>query len=310
MRLLVVGAAGQVGGALLRAARSRGDTSLGGYVSRRPDLPEDVVARIDKTDATSFGPALDRLRPDWVVDAGALHNVDYCEGNPTQAFAVNRDGTAALARAAVERGIGFVFVSTDFVFDGAGSPPYVETESARPLSVYGRSKLEGEQAVLAAGTSTVVVRTSVVYSWVPLAQRAASASKKPVNFGSWVVDELVAGRGLRIVEDQVASPTLADDLAGAILGLIDLRAHGTFHAAGATPVSRYAFSVELAKALGLDARQILATSTDALHQLARRPLNSSLDSSKLRRTCGYAMLSLPEALARFAIARQESQRDS
>jgi len=306
MRLLVVGAAGQVGGAVAAAAEARGDTVLGTYISRPPAWSEDRVARLDKTDPGTFGPALDRLRPEWVVDTGALHNVDYCEAHPEEALAANRDGSAALAQAAASRGAGFVFVSTDFVFDGGGSPPYRETDPARPLSVYGRSKLEGEAAVQRAAPSSLVVRPSVIYSWVPPARRAASASQKPLNFGTWVIDSLVAGKPLRIVEDQVASPTLAEDLAAAILALIDRRARGLYHAAGATAVDRYTFTVRIAEALGLPTAGIAPIATASLKQVARRPLNSSLDSSKLARDSGHAMAPLPEALARLAAAWKRS----
>lgn len=300
MRLLIVGASGQVGEAVRRAAAARGDVVLGGYVSRPPPLPPEQVARIDKADPTTIAAALDRLRPDWVVDTGALHNVDYCENHPAEAFATNRDGTGALAKATLGHGAGFLFVSTDFVFDGLGHPPYREEDEPRPLSVYGRSKLEGEMAVRAAGSSTIVVRPSVIYSWIPPGQRAQSVSQKPMNFGTWVIDQLTAGKELRIVEDQIASPTLSDDLAGAILGLLDRRAHGTFHTAGATALSRYEFTVQIARTLGLDVGRVTPIATASLNQVARRPLNSSLDSSKVGPASGHQMATLPEALAQLA----------
>ncbi len=306
MRLLVVGASGQVGGAVLRAAEARGDTTLGGFVSRPPALPESRTARIDKSDATTIGPGLDRLRPDWIVDTGALHNVDYCEGHPAEALAVNRDGTGELARAARERGAGFLFVSTDFVFDGGGHPPYREEDPARPLSTYGRSKLEGEAAAVAHHPDSIVVRPSVVYSWVPPSRRAASASQKPVNFGSWAIDQLRGGKEIRIVRDQVASPTLAEDLADALLGIIDHRARGIWHAAGATAIDRYTFTVRIAETLGFATHLVVPITTDSLHQVARRPPNSSLDSSRLAGASGHAMLDLPHAMGRLAEAWRTS----
>jgi dTDP-4-dehydrorhamnose reductase len=302
MRLLVVGASGQVGLAVRRAAEHRGDMILGGFVSRPPDLPADRLARVDKSEVGTLASALERLRPEWVVDTGALHHVDYCESHPQEAFAVNREGTGAFASACRSRGVGYVFVSTDFVFDGNGNPPYREEDEARPLSVYARSKLEGEAAALAADPSALVVRPSVIYSWVPKDQRSQSASQKPLNFGTWAIDQLRAGQPLRIVDDQVASPTLADDLAGAILALIDHRARGIYHTAGGTALSRYAFTVQMAEALGLGTSGITPITTASLNQKARRPPNSSLDSTRVREASGHAMWTLPQALDRLAKA--------
>jgi dTDP-4-dehydrorhamnose reductase len=240
------------------------------------------------------------LRPDWIVDTGALHHVDYCEAHPEAAFRTNRDGTAALARAAQRRGIGYLFVSTDYVFDGGTSRPYLETDPARPVNVYGRSKLAGEEAVRSAGGRTIIVRPSVVYSWIPPAERTESASQKSVNFGTWAIDQMAAGKDLRIVDDQMASPTWNEDLARAILALIDREARGTFHATGSTATSRYAFTVALADALGFSSARIRPVSTATLGQAAERPRNSSLDSGRLRATTGFAMPSLHASLVEFS----------
>jgi dTDP-4-dehydrorhamnose reductase len=296
MRLLIVGASGQVGASLGRIAASGGHTVLGSFVSRPPPLPSERTARLDKSRPETISPALERLRPEVVVDTGALHQVDYCETHEEEALRVNRDGTGALAKVARAIGARFLFVSTDFVFDGNTDRPYVETDRAEPLSVYGRSKLAGEAEALQNNPETIVVRPSVVYSWIPPAARIASISQKGVNFASWVIDELTAGRSLSIVNDQIASPTLSEDLARAILVLLERKESGVFHAAGSTPLSRFEFTLRLAQRLGLDDSKVHPIGTPELHQAAPRPANSSLDSSKLAQRTGCTLSALEPAL--------------
>jgi dTDP-4-dehydrorhamnose reductase len=230
--------------------------------------------------------------------------VDFCENHPEEANRVNRDGTRYLAEAAQQVGAKFVFVSTDFVFDGTGAPPYHESDLPRPQSVYAESKLAGERETLVVSPNNVVVRPSVIYSWIDTRQRKESSSGKGMNFGTWAVEEVAAGRSVRIINDQVASPTLADDLAGAILALVDNHAGGTFHAAGLTAVTRYDFTVRLIQRLNLDATLVQPVATSDLAQKAQRPRNSSLSSERLVAMTGYRMMDLDAALAKFAAAFQ------
>lgn len=300
MRLLVVGAGGQVGGRLARQARELGHSVAGTYRLRPPALEGVELCPLDKTSAAEVEATVRRLAPDAVVDTGALHNVDYCETHPDEAMAVNRDGARTLAAAAHARKARFVYVSTDFVFDGSGTPPYRESDEPRPQSVYARSKLEGERAVHDADPGSASARPSVIYSWTPLGGPAESTSGKPLNFASWLVRQVLDGRRVRIVDDQVASPTLADDLAGALLALAGRPASGVFHAAGGTPLSRYDFADRLLQRVGLGTALLDRISSDQLKQVAARPRNSSLRSDRLAREVGYRMLEIGPALDRFA----------
>ncbi len=241
-----------------------------------------------------------------MIDTAALHNVDYCERHPEEAFLVNRDGARHLAEAAREVGARFAFVSTDFVFDGAGHPPYTEEDPPHALSVYGESKLAGEASVLSAYPESAIARPSVVYSWVPPGSTGPSTSGKPLNFASWLIHEALQGHVLRIVQDQVASPTLAEDLAGALLALVGGKARGVFHAAGATAISRYDFARRLLETARIPFERVVPITTAELHQVAGRPLNSSLRSERIARETGHAMLGLDESLARFRAAMERS----
>jgi dTDP-4-dehydrorhamnose reductase len=147
-----------------------------------------------------------------------------------------------------------------------------------------------------------VVRPSVIYSWSPEVS-SDSSSGKPLNFAMWLLSQLRAGKEVEIVRDQIASPTLADDLALAIISIAKADVHGVFHAAGATPMSRYDFATALAGIFNLDVNLITPVSTSELKQLAKRPKDSSLLSDRLSDNVGHRMMSIEEALTVF---RQQS----
>ncbi len=194
----------------------------------------------------------------------------------------------------------FIFISTDFVFDGRFAP-YTEESLPNPESVYAISKLEGERAALSRNENSVVCRPAVIYSWVPTGQTSSSSSGKPLNFGAWLVSQLQARKEVRIVTDQVTSPTLADDLAQAILKLAEsTKAKGVFHTAGATSISRYDFSVKVSEKFGFDTNLVRPIDSSQLKQVAKRPLNSSLISNRIKNETGYEMMSIEKALDIFA----------
>jgi dTDP-4-dehydrorhamnose reductase len=296
LRLLVVGASGQLGAILASLARREGHEVYGTYKSRPlADGQDGSSYQLDKTSRNRVEELIHDLGPQVVVDTGALHNVDYCEGHPDEAMAVNRDGTRYLADSCRGAGAKLIFVSTDYVFDGSGAP-YPEQSEPAPLNAYGRSKLEGERVTLSSGAANVVVRSSVVYSWVRPSGTQQSSSGKTLNFGGWLISQLSSRHELRVVDDQMSSPTLADDLAGAILSISTTSSAGIFHTAGATPLSRYDFSVRVAKRMGFDHDLIRPIKSAELKQLARRPINSTLLSNRITNEVGYRMMPIDEAL--------------
>lgn len=301
LRLLVVGAGGQVGGKIGQLAKRRGHFTLGTYRSRKPQSSYDETYLLDKTNKNLVHTLLAETKPDVVIDTGALHNVDYCESHPDEAMAVNYEGTGNLSSASAEIGAKFVFVSTDYVFDGEKGSQYSEDESPNPESAYSKSKLKGENATISLNKDSVVCRPSVIYSHVAGLHMQESSSGKPLNFGAWLVSQLVFRKEVKIVTDQIASPTLADDLAGAILSIAQSpQAKGIYHTAGATPLSRFEFCLKIAEKLGLETRLILPVESSSLKQLAKRPRNSSLSSFKLEKEIGYKMMDIDTALDVFA----------
>ncbi|MCC6179145.1 MAG: dTDP-4-dehydrorhamnose reductase [Chloroflexi bacterium] len=269
MRILVTGSNGLLGTKVLERllhagpdaplAASRGAPS-NGYLG---DVP---FWRMDVTDATDVAATLDAALPDAVIHTAALTDVDGCERERDAAEAINAGGAGNVARGCAERGIRLVHLSTEYVFDGAAGP-YREDDPINPLGWYARTKAEGEQAVRAAGGSWAIARTTVLYGYAPHVR---------ANFVLWLVGKLRAGERVRIVEDQIGSPTLADNLADMTLALARTNAVGVFNTVGADVLSRYEFARRIAAAFDLDASLIEPIPTASLNQLAPRPLRAGL----------------------------------
>ncbi|MGH7645331.1 MAG: SDR family oxidoreductase [Gemmatimonadales bacterium] len=265
MRALVIGASGQVGAALLTTLRARGHEARGTYGhNAAPGLDP-----LDLTDHAAVARAVAAARPDWVFCPAGLSHVDYCEDHVEEALAANRDGPEAAARAAESAGAGFVFYSSDYVFDGVAGP-FSEDDTPRPLSVYGRSKHEGEGAVLAACRRAVVIRTSVVYG----------PERQEKNFVYQLIRACRAGQGFRPAVDQHASRSYSPDVAAASVELCERGLLGLWHVAGSEVLDRYAFALLICREFGLDVSRLTAVTTAALGQKAPRPLDGGLRVAK------------------------------
>jgi dTDP-4-dehydrorhamnose reductase len=265
MRALVIGASGQVGAALLHALRSRGHEAHGTYAQHAaPGL-----VHLDLADHAAVERAAAQARPEWIFCPAGLSFVDYCEDHPGEAMAANRDGPAGAARAAEALDAGFVYYSTDYVFDGKGGP-FGEDDTPRPLCVYGRSKHEGEQAVLAACRRAVIVRPSVVYG----------PERQEKNFVYQLIRASKAGQGFRVAVDQKASPSYNADVAAASVELAEGDLHGIWHIAGPEVLDRYEFALRICREFGLDRSRLSAVTTASLAQKASRPLDGGLTVAK------------------------------
>ncbi|GAB5411053.1 MAG: dTDP-4-dehydrorhamnose reductase [Chlamydiales bacterium] len=201
-----------------------------------------------------------------VVNCAAYTNVDGAEKDAARAFSVNRDGVQNLAEAAKKKEAKLVHFSTDFVFDGTKNVPYVEEDRPNPLSVYGKSKYEGEKCVWDASENNLIIRTS----WLFGDGRS--------NFVKTMVGLLRDEKSLNVVSDQVGSPTYSDDLALATLDLLECE--GLFHYSGAGELSWYEFAQEIASSLQKSNSQIQPILADFYESLAPRPAYSVLSTKK------------------------------
>ncbi len=268
--ILVTGAGGQAGRA------------LSGRV-----WPEGVAVRgldramLDITDADTVREAVATLQPDVIVNLAAYTAVDQAETDRRAAFAINAMGAEVLARAAADAGAPLLHVSTDFVFAGGKGAPYVETDAAHPLNVYGASKLAGEQAVSAAPGRSLIVRTS----WL--------LGDGPANFLTAILARLEAGQPFSVVADQAGSPTGVNDLAKALVKLALRLADdpeaptGLYHLANEGGASRHALARAIAdawsEASGRAPPEIAASSTETPAGTARRPADTRLSSTAIER---------------------------
>jgi len=302
-RVLVTGGNGQLGRDLrdvLAGAVPDGgvpDGQLDGTLLPRvePGSFEVLATDIDTLDLIDRSAVVDAVqgfRPDIVLHGGAYTAVDACESEPDTAFAVNALGTRHMAEAAATVGAHIVYVSTDYVFDGTSDRPYVEWDPPGPRSVYGRSKLGGEQEVRAiSGASGTVVRTA----WVSGAH-GANMVKTVLRVAGASTDGV-----LRFVDDQHGCPTFTADLARAIVRLAVDRRPGTFHVTNQGETTWFGFVRAVMSAAGHDPDRVEAISTADLHppRPAPRPANSRLDNAALRLSGLPAMPSWEDALARL-----------
>lgn len=253
-RVVVTGAAGQLG-SYLRAQLARTGATVVGLGSR-PDEGIDRV--VDISDPDAVREAFHEVAADVVIHAAAYTDVDGCERDPDRAYAVNGDGARYVAEAAKERGAYLLAVGTDFVFAGDGGAPYAENASTRPISVYGASKLAGEQAVLATNPAFAVARTAWVYGG------------RGKHFPRTVLTVLRDRGAMEVVDDEAGCPTFADDLAAALIALAAARGAGPFHLTNDGRTTRYDLAQAVASAAGLDPSAVRPTSTAAF--LAKYPL--------------------------------------
>ncbi len=215
--------------------------------------------------------SLGDLRPDIIINTAAYTNVDGCEQDLDVCWNINAKSLELIEEAAKGFGPLLVQISTDYVFDGT-SGPYRETDPPKPLGNYGMSKLTAEKTIRAGKLEYIIARTQILYG---------TGIKVRPNFVTWTIDKLKKGEKIRIVNDQIGNPTLADDLAEAIFRLIMREEYGIFHIAGNEICSRHAFAVKIAEIFGLDKSLIEEIKTSQLGQTARRPMNSSFNLDKL-----------------------------
>lgn len=263
-RILLTGANGQLGTDVVVAAAER-------------DLHAFGRTELDVTDSTQVLDVVGQVQPDVIIHAAAYTAVDDCESAEELAFGVNGEGTTLLASAAARFDSRLIYVSTDYVFDGTKTEPYVENDRPNPASVYGASKLAGERAVGELGSDGLIVRTS----WVC----GANGS----NMVKTILRAAEAHPVLTFVDDQIGKPTFTSDLADVLLMLAERSDSGIMHVTNEGVVSWYEFCREVLEAAGLDPDRVTPCATNELRppRPAPRPANSVLANTR------FAELGLP-----------------
>lgn len=286
MRILIVGGSGQVGWELQRALAPLGEIVVASRAS------------LNLLDPISVGHVWDDHHPDVLVNAAGYTAVDRAEAQPQEADAINHRAVDILARLAARHGGWLVHFSSDYVYDGEGTAPFVETDTPAPLNTYGRSKLAGDEAIRASGCRHLILRTS----WVHAARGQ--------NFVRTILRLAAERTTLNVVDDQVGAPTsaelIADITAHAVRHMIDGDApDGVYHLAAAGAASWYDVALHiiaearrLGASLALEADSITPIPTRDYPTPATRPLNSRLNMQKLRETFGITVPDWQHGIAR------------
>ena len=259
VKLLITGAAGQLGTDLVLSAQKSGHEVI---AASHNDL--------DITDISQVGRVVGEANVDAIIHAAAWTAVDACESDPQKAMAVNRDGTANIVAAARESGARVIYTSTDYVFDGTKSTPYIESDLPNPQSVYGASKLAGEQQIDL--TTDQIVRIS----WV--------CGEHGANMVKTILRLAASNPTLTFVNDQIGSPTFTSDAAPAIVELATSSSAGIWHLTNQGSTSWFGFARDVLSAAGQDPNRVIATTTELLQPArpAKRPANSVLDNARMR----------------------------
>jgi dTDP-4-dehydrorhamnose reductase len=269
--ILITGASGQLGNALVNQCTAE---NLAFTAVSRPDFDFDAPETIEA--------CFTEANPTMVINAAAYTAVDAAESNPEAARAGNHTGPLRLAELCAGTRIPFIHVSTDYVFDGTKGAPYQETDPTNPTGVYGATKRDGEEAILATQAQAIILRTAWVY---------AAHGK---NFARTMLNAARRTNTLRVVADQRGTPTAAPDLAGAILAIVAALQHrgwkpeykGIYHATGSGETTWHGFAEAIfatAVPLGLNRPVVTPITTADWPTPAKRPADSRLDCEKLRR---------------------------
>ena len=280
-KVLILGAGGQLGQALSEEFRASHESVEAVHRSPRPGQ-----LTVELTDLAGTLGLLDRVRPDWILIAAAFCNVDLCETERERCRQINGLAPGAVAKWAQGKGATVVYYSTDHIFDGM-APAYSEEELTNPLSVYAHAKVEGERGVREfLPDQHLILRTSGLYG--------PETARK--NFVIRLVDQLRAGKRMRVPSDQWGSPTYNQDLARVTRFLLEKELRETYHATGPEFLPRIELARKVCSAFGLNERLLEPVETAELRQPARRPLRVRLKGDRLKTTGAPPMRTIAEGL--------------
>jgi dTDP-4-dehydrorhamnose reductase len=244
---------------------------------------------LDITDKNAVEMLYAKIQPGFVFNAAAYTQVDQAEIEKKLCYAVNVTGVKNLAEVSLKHNSKLVHISTDYVFDGAKGN-YDENDETNPLGYYGYSKLKGEKAVLDSGCDAIIARTAVLFGYGVNIQ---------MNFALWVWGELTANNPIRVVDDQIGNPTIADYLAKSVSEMLDKNATGLFHVAGNQPVSRYEFAKYIAEQFKLNPSLISRITSKDFPQRAPRPMDVSLNVYKIQNLYDIKLYTVKESLLKL-----------
>lgn len=285
-KVLIVGARGLLGQKTLEIFKRESEYDL---IPCELSAGEEGSVELDITDRQKVTDTVGDLRPSVIVNTAAFTDVDRAETEREMAYKVNATAVGYLAEAANLFNAKLVHISTDYVFNGKKGN-YAEDSLPDPMGYYGKSKLAGENIAKSQLSNLAILRTQVLYGYGKNIRK---------NFVLWTLEMLSSGKEFAVVTDQIGNPTLADELAFAILKVLKKGATGLYHVSGFETMSRYDFARRIADVFGFDPEMISPTTTDKLEQKARRPMNSSFICLKAQTDLGIKMPAVTDSLSRM-----------
>ena len=282
-KVLIIGENSLVGSTLSNYAKNTFDvyhTYHNIRINNKNSIQIDIVKETHK-----ILDLIKKIKPDLVIHTVAYANVDFCEKNNHDANFLHVTVTQKIAQTCASIGTKILYFSTDAVFDGKQNEKYVESDISNPLSYYGKTKLAAEKILMDTSKNNIIFRTTVIYG--PYSRS---------RFTSWVLDNLKQDKPVPAFTDQFNTPTLIDDLCKVILDILNLDLSGIYHAAGKTCLSRYDFALKLAKKFDYNEELIMPTLSSTVNQIAPRPKNGCLDSTKLEKILNFEFSSIDSGI--------------
>lgn len=289
MKILITGANGLLGqilvGLLVEKEEGFLATSLG---PSRIQMPDVSFQSLDITDRNDVIRVVEEYSPSVIVNTAAMTQVDQCETDRKKCWQLNLMAVAHLIEAAARVNAHLVHLSSDFVFDGT-SGPYKEEDPPNPVNFYGQSKWAAEKLLFESNIRWSIARTILVYGTTPGSSRS--------NIVLWVKRNLEAGNPIRVVDDQLRTPTLVDDLALGCYLIAEKSAQGIYHISGEDLLTPYQMAIKTARYFSLDESLITKTDSSKFKQPAKRPLRTGFIIDKAKETLGYHPHSFEQGLA-------------
>ncbi len=266
-KILVTGSAGLIGTQIVKDLLDNHKQVYSCYNKTKPKLG--IITHLDLTKKDDIVNTMNRIKPDVVIHLGAMTDVELCETETELAKKINTDATEILALESEKYNTFFVYMSTDYVFDGKVGMKK-ENDEPNPINFYGKSKLDGERVFKKITTPNVIVRTSTPFG----------IHSKKTSFPIWVKKNLELEKEISVVVDQYTSPSYVPNISKMIIEIIERKITGIIHLAGATKISRYDFAVQISKIINANKQFLKLTKMDQMDWKAQRPADSSLSVSK------------------------------
>lgn len=269
-KILVTGSAGLVGSQVVKDLVEK---KFDVYSCYNADRPKDgLPTKLDLSREENIVETLHEIKPDAIIHLAAMTDVDLCEVQKELATLINTTTTGILARESAKMKTFFVYLSTDYVFDGRSGLKN-EGDVPNPINVYGRTKLDGETAAKNFSTPCAIIRTSTPFG----------AHEKKKSFPLWIKENLELEKEIPVLCDQYTSPTFVPDLSKMLIEVTMKKIAGIIHLAGATRISRFEFAKMIAEKLNLDGTLLKAAKIEDMNWIAKRPQDSSLDVTKAKK---------------------------